>query len=95
MSKHYLDHTSFFILFILILIYLSGCNEDSTQISEKQNKYKITFISFLNENNIGIFVMNSDGANQERLTSDTIICLYPEWSPNGQIHIIVSLVNRS
>ena len=43
---------------------------------------RIAFYS--NRDGLGIFVMNSDGSNQRRLTPVRTGDLYPDWSPDGK-----------
>ena len=72
------------IFFTFSIIGLFGCSEDPVQPAEQQGQYKIAFVSFSN-NTAKIDVINSDGTNLIRLTSDTTISnLYPEWSPDGR-----------
>ena len=89
MIKLNLNLRRIFPLLIFLFMTLSGCNEDSTLITDQQGKYKIAFVSYLNENNIGILVMNSDGSNQQRLTDDTLKCFYPEWSHDGKMIVYI------
>ena len=71
-------------MFTFLIISLFGCSEDPIQPTEQQGQYKIAFVSFSN-NTAKIDVINSDGTNLTRLTSDTTISnLYPEWSPDGK-----------
>jgi len=44
---------------------------------------KIVFSSDRNDVNGDIFVMNSDGSNQTRLTVNSAVDLQPQWSPDG------------
>lgn len=50
---------------------------------------KIAFASY-REGNYGIYVMNSDGSNQTRLTSDRLITGEPAWSPDSKKIAFVS-----
>jgi Tol biopolymer transport system component len=46
---------------------------------------KIAFCSDRDGGKLQIYVMNADGANPKRLTSDSTISYYnPEWSPDGK-----------
>ena len=47
------------------------------------NESKIAFYSW-RDGNAEIYVMDSDGANQNRLTFNDTYDYYPTWSPNGK-----------
>ena len=50
---------------------------------------KIVFVSF-RDGNAEIYVMNADGTDQKRLTTNTVADLNPVWSHDGAKIIFVS-----
>jgi Tol biopolymer transport system component len=92
MSTQSLNRRALTVLVSLVFVCISGCKKDSTEPSGPVGpgtvgQYKIAFSSYRQgaSGNFEIYVVNSDGTNLTRLTSDTTISnLYPEWSPDGR-----------
>jgi Tol biopolymer transport system component len=86
MSAQSLNFKTFTGLLSVLFLFVTGCKNSSTEPSGTtgESQYKITFVSIRNDI-AEIYVINSDGTNLTRLTSDTTISnLYPEWSPDGK-----------
>ena len=88
MSTQSLNLRTVSVLLGLLFLSLSGCKKSSTEpTSGEPGQYKIAFASLSggNAGTFGIYVMNADGTNRQRLMNDTTISnLYPEWSPDGR-----------
>lgn len=75
-------------LTVLLISFLFGlgCTKKSPTESgdsntEDQKQYKIAFSS--SRDQWEIYVMNTDGTNQQRLTNNSTISTDPAWSPDG------------
>ena len=81
------------ILFIIITFFaIYSCKESINESVISKLNYEIVFTSN-RDGNDEIYVMNSDGSNQTRLTNNNVKDWFPKWSPDGEKIAYLSEVN--
>jgi hypothetical protein len=69
MSIKFFIQETLLVLCGFILFLTSGCKTSTTESTpEEQENYKIAFVAYRGENDVGIYIMNYDGMNLMRFT---------------------------
>lgn len=81
-TKFSFESTAFAILITSVFAVFILFGETTAQSTVRTNG-RIAFTSD-RDGNREIYIMNSDGTNQKRLTTNLVVDDYPTWSPNGK-----------
>jgi len=77
----------YYIIIFTIVFGLLSCRKQTTpfELNHINDQYKITFVSDRDkEKCFQLYIMNSDGNNQTRLTRDDFSYYHPRFSPDGK-----------
>ena len=76
--------TTLIVLFFLFSLPDLFSQESSFSLKDKLYKQTSIIFASYRDGNMDIYVMNSDGSNQTRLTNNPAKDEYPTWSPDGK-----------